>query len=47
MKAYPTLLLSLTVGAILWERVNPFVGILGFVAVWVIAVVLAGRPGRI
>lgn len=47
MRALPLLWLSAGVGAVLWETVNPVVGVLGFVAVWAIAFVFALRANRL
>lgn len=47
MRALPLLWLSGGLGAVLWEMVNPVVGVIGFVAVWVIAFVFALRANRL
>lgn len=47
MRVLPLLWLSGAVGAVLWDRVNPVVGVLGFVAVWAVAFFLALRANRL
>ena len=46
MRLYPTLLLSLTVGAILWDQ-SILLSILAFIGVWVVAFLIAAKADRL